>query len=925
MAEEERQARISKASSVAQQVKISLEVFSQEREQALVNLMRTWPTYEPNPVDWFNAQAVSLMGMQRGFSSLVYADQNGIVKWVVSPEFGVETRLDNSLVGQHLNVTGLRLLADAETFSHALIQSNHNGHNYVAVGRAISPQEPEHGFIVASFDINTILTVMLGELVGPQFTFEIIDSDQVLFASGDFIDDSSVVEPEVMSFVGRQWQLRMQSQITGFNAGFVVTLVGILMSVVVTWFFHKQLIGAFKLSMSQQRYKTASDAALDAIMIYQPKAGDFTLVEANTYAIRMFAGDIRKICHDPLSKQLVTLGQGELFSAVSQVSETGRPLEHYVQIRTRLITPEWMKIQVVKAGDNLAITVRDVSERFKAQRELQKSEEKYRRLVDGMNRHFVYTKTKSHDFIYVSAGVKPILGYAPEEFCQVEKNVLHQIPDATFSIRREIKVGRKPEPYLMHYMGKDGDIKVIEYADTPVLDSDGSLIAVEGIARDVTKELELQEEVAYQANHDQLTGLMNRYAFDNQLKSLISRVDKGEESAVMCFVDMDRFKLVNDSCGHPAGDRLLKEIALLFSTHVAEKDMLARIGGDEFCMIFRNQTLDDVTRKLDTLLHDISNYRFVFEDNIFFVGASIGVIEVNTHNHTAAEMIKAADNACYQAKYLGRNRYYIYQPTQEQQELDVAESQTLSTLHLAIQGDGFELYGQPIVPLHGRDEGLNYEILLRLKEANNQLVSPGLFIPLAERHGLMNKIDWWVVDNTLAFLESVPLHVESLAKVAINLSGITLGDEALLRKIVQRVQASLVPAEKLCFEITETTAVTNLTAAQGFITTLRDLGCRFALDDFGAGMSSFTYLKHLDVDYVKIDGSFVRNMARDPIDHATVKAINSIAHSMGKQTIAEFVTDMETSDALKALRVDYGQGFALGKPVPVEGMLSYNT
>ena len=922
MAEEERQARISKASSVAQQVKISLEVFSQEREQALVNLMRTWPTYEPNPVDWFNAQATSLMGMQRGFSSLVYADEERIIKWVSSPEYGVSTRLDNSLIGQDLSTTGLDVPAQLESFSHALIKSEHNDHFYVTVGRAISPQEPEHGYIIASFDINTILTVMLGELVGPQFAFEISDNREILFNNGEFKDDNTVVIPEAISFVEREWQLRMQSRVTGFNAGFAVALVGVLMSVVVTWFFHKQLIGAVKLSVSQQRYQTASNAALDAIMIYQPVKDDFTLVEANTYAMHMFDGDIRRICRQPLSEQLRVLGHSDLFRIVANVAATGLPLEHYIEIRSRLIKPQWLKLQVVKAGDTIALTVRDVSERFKAQRALEKSEEKYRRLVDGMNRHFVYTKTAQHDFIYVSAGVAPILGYTPEEFCRQEKTILYQIPDATFDIRHQIKQGKKPEPYLVNYVGKDGESRVIEYADNPVIDAQGNLTAVEGIARDVTKEQALQAEVAYQANHDQLTGLMNRYAFDSQLKELIARVKNGEESAVICFVDMDRFKLVNDSCGHPAGDRLLKEIALLFSTHVAEKDMLARIGGDEFCMIFRNQSLEDVKDKLDTLLHDISNYRFVFEDKIFFVGASIGVIEVNTANHTAAELIKAADNACYQAKYLGRNRYYIYQATQAQQELDVAESQTLSTLHLAIQGNGFELYGQPILPLKEGNEGLHYEILLRLKGKNNRLVSPGLFIPLAERHGLMNKIDWWVVDNTLAHLESVPEHVESLAKVAINLSGITLGDEALLRKIVQRVQTSLVPAEKLCFEITETTAVTNLNAAQSFIKTLRELGCRFALDDFGAGMSSFTYLKHLDVDYVKIDGSFVRNMARDPIDHATVKAINSIAHSMGKQTIAEFVTDTDTSTALKALKVDYGQGFALGKPAPVAHMLT---
>jgi len=390
----------------------------------------------------------------------------------------------------------------------------------------------------------------------------------------------------------------------------------------------------------------------------------------------------------------------------------------------------------------------------------------------------------------------------------------------------------------------------------------------------------------------------------------------------MCFIDMDRFKLVNDSCGHPAGDKLLKEVSGIFKQHVDESDLLARIGGDEFCIIYRGQTIDSVKAKLDKLLLAVSSYRFVYDDKLFFVGASIGVIEIGAKSTSAAELIKAADNACYRAKHLGRNRYFIFHASDEQACLNKHENDVLHTLHKALQYDGFELYSQAIMPLSDTFTKItgqleHYEILLRLTGSDGSLISPGLFIPLAERHGLMNKVDMWVVDNTLKVLESNPAHVDKLGKVAINLSGITLGDEMTLLKITQRMQSTCIPAEKICFEITETTAVTNLNAAKHFISTLRELGCSFALDDFGAGMSSFTYLKNLDVDYVKIDGSFVRNIAHDPIDHATVTAINNIAHSMGKQTVAEFVVDSATSDVLKELRVDFGQGFALDKPKPL--------
>jgi diguanylate cyclase (GGDEF)-like protein len=381
-------------------------------------------------------------------------------------------------------------------------------------------------------------------------------------------------------------------------------------------------------------------------------------------------------------------------------------------------------------------------------------------------------------------------------------------------------------------------------------------------------------------------------------------------------------RLDNRLVGHPAGDKLLKEISTIFRQFVNGQDLLARIGGDEFCIIFRNQNLEEVTQCLDKLLLAVSNYRFVYDDKLFFVGASIGVIEINASTQSAEALIKAADNACYKAKHLGRNRYFVFRENDSQMAIDDSENQVLHALHKALQHDGFELYSQAIMPLTvpQEEQGAHlqhYEILLRLNSKESGLISPGLFIPLAERHGLMNKVDLWVVDNTLKTLESNPAHIDNVGKVAINLSGITLGDEMALHKIAQRMQSTTVPAEKICFEITETTAVTNLNAAKHFISTLRDIGCSFALDDFGAGMSSFTYLKNLDVDYVKIDGSFVRNIVHDPIDHATVTAINNIAHSMGKQTVAEFVVDNATAEVLRKLKVDYGQGFALDKPKPL--------
>ncbi|WP_414828557.1 EAL domain-containing protein [Alteromonas sp. H39] len=919
---EEKQARISKAHSVAEQVKISLEVIAAERRQALLNLMQNWPTFEPNQVDWFNAQAVSLLGMQKGFSSITFANQTGVIEWVTTPSYGVKSRLSNNLIGEPMSATGVAV-SQGESFSHALVYSPVTEHHYIVIGRAISPQEPEHGFLIAGFDVQTILAVMLGELVGPQFNFVLRDADVALFSSGQIVPDGTEIQAEPFTFLEREWTLTMQSEPGNLSSGPIIVIVGVLMSLVVSWVLHKQLQAGVNLTVSQQRYKMASEASLDALLIYQPVGTDFKLVESNQYAQNLFCSTDTGYQQAPLSQQFQLIGHPTLIDVVRQVAHSETPDERYLKINSPLIDSEWLKIQVVKAGENIALTARDVTARFNAQQALKESEERYRRLIDGMHRHFVYTKEASHRFIYASAGVQAIMGVEPDYFCVNEHALVQQVPDETREIRKAIAAVRKPEPYLVHYRAPEGDEFVIEYADTPIVDDNGTLVAVEGIARDVTNEKKLQAEVIYQANHDQLTGLMNRYAFDNQLRDFLSEVKRGEEAGVMCFIDMDRFKLVNDSCGHPAGDKLLKAIAGLFQEHVSENDLLARIGGDEFCIIYRHQSVNDVKGKLDNLLNAISAYRFTYDDKLFFIGASIGVIEIGQQSGSAASLIKAADNACYKAKYLGRNRYYLFDENSAQQEMDNTESAVLNALHQALQDDTFVLFSQAILPLKNKEKApLHYEILLRLPAQDNTLISPGLFIPLAERHGLMNKIDWWVFENTLATLEQHPHHIDALGKVAINLSGLTLGDETMLERIVQRIKTTSVPAEKVCFEITETTAVTNLSSAQKFIESLRELGCRFALDDFGAGMSSFTYLKNLDVDYIKIDGSFVRNMARDQIDHATVKAINNIAHSMGKQTVAEFVVDAETCECLADLNVDYGQGFALDKPKPLQERLA---
>ncbi|EGM77610.1 diguanylate cyclase (GGDEF) domain-containing protein [Rheinheimera sp. A13L] len=429
---------------------------------------------------------------------------------------------------------------------------------------------------------------------------------------------------------------------------------------------------------------------------------------------------------------------------------------------------------------------------------------------------------------------------------------------------------------------------------------------------DVSKEQELQQKIVFQAHHDQLTGLLNRYAFSHELQRLV-----GEQSrSFLCYIDMDRFKQVNDSCGHVAGDELLQKVAQLLSSCLKRNDVLARVGGDEFCLVIRNKTLPQVKIVLDRLLKLIADFRFRWNDQVFIVGASIGVLELSDGYHRdPIDMMKAADAGCYIAKNAGRNQYFIVDDRTPEFNHIEQERYFMNVVRRALVNDEFTLYAQPIIPL-AKTGQIHIEILLRLKGDTGEDISPGVFIPLAERQGMMREIDQWVITKVLSELEHHPEYLTELDKCAINISAVSLCDLSFLPWLVAQLKASNVPGSKLCFEITETAAITNLAHAQKFIRELRQLGCRFSLDDFGVGMSSFGSLKTLDVDYVKIDGSFVRNMKCDSSDAALVKAMTDIVHSMKKEAIAEFVSDNETCILLKEFGVEYGQGFGLAMPEP---------
>ncbi len=437
------------------------------------------------------------------------------------------------------------------------------------------------------------------------------------------------------------------------------------------------------------------------------------------------------------------------------------------------------------------------------------------------------------------------------------------------------------------------------------------------VCEDVTETHELSEQIAYQASHDALTGLANRSAFDRTLKEAVAMAHADESEHVFCYLDLDQFKIVNDTCGHLAGDEMLRQIADLLKKHIRRHDFIARLGGDEFGILMYDCNVKDAVCACEKLRDILSDFRFAWENRQFAVGVSIGISVINNVSGTAVNLLKEADAACYAAKEKGRNRVHVFRPDDEDLALRHGEMQWVAKIHQGLEQNQFCLYAQLIKPIALSETGLHLEVLIRYRDNKNAIVPPGAFLPAAERYNLAPALDRWVIGQLFSWLAEQPDFLRRVSLCSVNLSGLSLSDETMLNFIAQQFQHWQIPSEKICFEITETAVIANLSHATKFINELRNKGCSFSLDDFGSGLSSFAYLKNLPVDFLKIDGLFVKDMLEDPVDLAMVKSINEVGHIMGKKTIAEFVENKETLVLLGQLGIDYAQGYYLGKPAPL--------
>ncbi|GAB4352022.1 MAG: hypothetical protein Kow006_16390 [Gammaproteobacteria bacterium] len=576
---------------------------------------------------------------------------------------------------------------------------------------------------------------------------------------------------------------------------------------------------------------------------------------------------------------------------------------------------------------------RDIKAREKAEIALQTEKERVQITLNSIA-DAVITTNSNGEVDYLNPVAERMLGWSREEaeghtltdVCQLLED-----PRDETSIKpldpgyRESKTMERSRYILVR---PDGRRLVVEEATTLLRDDQGNPTGTVTVLHDISQAQKLADELRYHASHDPLTGLVNRREFERRLEVALNSARKERLDHALAYIDLDQFKVVNDICGHIAGDSLLRELAAVLRENIRDEDTLARLGGDEFGLLLEGCPLKKAQQVAENLRRVVDEFSFTWNGKAFSVGASIGLVPITFESDTIEGLLSAADVACYAAKDLGRNRVEIYHPTNEELAKRHGEMHWVSGVNKALQQDRFVLFAQTIKPLrNGHDEPPHREILIRIVESDGTLIPPGAFIPPAERYDLMPKVDRWVISNLFASLadyiraddeeEEGESEVPELGTIAVNLSAASINDELFIHFIRDQFREHGVPPESICFEITETAVMASLERARNFVREIRSMGCRLALDDFGSGMSSFNYLKNLPVDYLKIDGGFVRDLSRDAVDQTIIESINRTGHALGIRTIAEMVEEPESLEILRRIGVDYAQGLAIDRPKPL--------
>ena len=535
--------------------------------------------------------------------------------------------------------------------------------------------------------------------------------------------------------------------------------------------------------------------------------------------------------------------------------------------------------------------------------------------------------------VYINQIASEILGvepeYAPGQPVTGLVRLLDEITNASAnSIINDALVSPESYEQKRHIVRLLGREQIYEIKLSPIVSPDDGVSGIVIVLHDITELRVMAKQLSYQVTHDDLTGLTNRRSFEESLTVILDQVHTQKRKHVLCYIDLDRFKYINDAGGHLAGDELLRQISVLMQRYVTATDILARLGSDEFVIIYEDCTLNSAIEEAKELLDAIRNFVFRWQGKSYYIGASMGIVRLGKELGTLRDVMSAADAACYAAKGDGRDRIHVFTRNDIESIQQQDEVKWLEHIRDSITQQHFVLYYQSIEAISDRvkSHGRHCELLLRMHSNDGDLVLPQDFILVAERYNLMPMLDRWVVSKALSVIANDAITSEmKMDEFSINLSGQSIGDDRFLEYVINEIRKSGVDPRKLCFEVTETAAIANMDSASKFLKKLRKLGCKFALDDFGRGLSSFSYLKNLTVDYLKIDGSFIRDLNYDSTDWAMVEAINQVGHAMNIPTVAEYVSDYDILSAVKKLGIDFAQGLHISVPCPVPGTVGIIT
>jgi diguanylate cyclase (GGDEF)-like protein/PAS domain S-box-containing protein len=737
----------------------------------------------------------------------------------------------------------------------------------------------------------------------------------------------SVIGVSTEDLTSSIWKSRQQVYLVAILASILIITTAILML--------REIKTNQKLLNSENRIRTLIETVFDGIVSINER-GYIEMI--NSSALHMFGYRLEEVLGQHISLLADGYQRAEVDQYIREYLLTGKARSSggsYREISARrkdgaLVSIELSIGEMQLRQERIFVgTMRDISEKKRAEENLYEVRERAHVTLQSIGDAVISTDADGKvDFLNPVA--EKLTGWRSDES---KGRPLVEV----FRISDELSGEPVPDPleYCLsnnrveglsnHTLlsSRSGEDYVIEKSAAPITSDNGNILGVVLVFKDVTESRRLSQKVQYHASHDALTGLINRREFEIRLEYIRQNAEQEDNQNVFCYMDLDQFKLVNDTCGHTAGDELLRQIAELMHSSISKRDTLGRLGGDEFGLLMEYCTIEDAQRITKKIIEQVGNYDFVWKESRFKVGISIGMVSIVRGSDSPDGLMRLADSACYSAKELGRNRLHVYQEMDQVLIQRHGEMKWAVKLPQALENDRFRLYYQTIAPIdNSHNNGLyRYEVLLRLLDEENNLVLPGLFLPAAERYKIAPDIDKWVVNYMFKWLHENPAHLENLSSCSINLSGLSIGNDAFLQFVYDQLNRYQIPPHKICFEITETVAITNLTIATSFIKALKELGCLFALDDFGSGLSSFAYLKNLPVDILKIDGLFVKNIINDPMDLAMVKSINEIGQVMGKKTIAEFVENDEILQKLNEIGVDYAQGYGISKPEPLTEIL----